>query len=41
MAKTYEQIQQQIADLQVEAERLRRKELDGVIGRIREAIDFY
>ena len=41
MAKTYEQIQHQIAALQAEAERIRRKELDDVIGRIREAIKFY
>ena len=41
MAKTYEQIQRQISDLQAEAEKLRRKELDGVVSRIREAIDFY
>lgn len=41
MAKTYEQLQRQIATLQAEAEKLRRKELDEVIGRIREAITFY
>jgi DNA-binding protein H-NS len=41
MAKTYEQLQRQIASLQAEAEKLRRKELDEVIGRIREAITFY
>ena len=33
MAKTYEQIQHQIAALQAEAEKIRRKELDEVIGR--------
>jgi len=41
MAKTYEQLQRQIAALQAEADKLRRKELDDVIGRIREAITFY
>ena len=41
MAKTYEQIQSQIAALQAEAEKVRRKEVDEVIGRIREAIAFY
>ena len=41
MAKTYEQLQQQIEALQAEAEKLRRKELGEVIGRIRQAIDFY
>jgi DNA-binding protein H-NS len=41
MAKSYEQIQHQIAALQAEAEKIRRKELDDVIGRIREAIKFY
>lgn len=41
MAKTYEQLQRQIAALQAQAEKLRRKELDEVIGRIREAIVFY
>jgi DNA-binding protein H-NS len=41
MAKTYEQLQRQIQTLQAEAEKLRRKELGEVIGRIRQAIDFY
>ncbi|MBK9359726.1 MAG: H-NS histone family protein [Rubrivivax sp.] len=41
MAKTYEQLQRQIASLQAEAEKLRRKELGEVIGRIREAVSFY
>ncbi len=41
MAKTYEQIQHQIAALQAEADMLRRNELDEVIGRIRAAITFY
>jgi DNA-binding protein H-NS len=42
MAKTtYEKLQRQIAALQAQAEKLRRKELDEVIARIREAIVFY
>lgn len=41
MARTYEQIQHQIAALQAEAEKVRRRELDEVIVRIREAISFY
>ena len=41
MAKSYEQIQRQIEALQAEAEKLRRKEVDEVIGRIRQAIDHY
>lgn len=41
MAKTYEQLQRQIQALQAEADKLRRKELEEVIGRIREAIVFY
>lgn len=41
MAKTYEQLQRQIQALQAEADKLRRKELEEVIGRIREAITFY
>lgn len=41
MAKTYEQLQRQIEALQAEAAKIRRKELDEVIGRIREAIAFY
>jgi DNA-binding protein H-NS len=41
MKKTYEQVVQQIATLQVEAEKLRRGEIDGVIKRIRDAITFY
>ena len=41
MAKTYEQLQRQIQALQAEADKLRRKELEEVIGRIREAILFY
>jgi DNA-binding protein H-NS len=41
MAKTYEQLQQQIQALQAEADQLRQQELEGVIARIREAIAFY
>ncbi|CAD5370301.1 Endonuclease [Rubrivivax sp. A210] len=41
MTKSYEQILKQIDALKIEAEKLRRKEVDGVISRIREAIDFY
>lgn len=39
--KTYDQIQQQIAELQAEAEKLRRQEIEGVVARIREAIEHY
>jgi len=39
--KTYEQLQQQIAALQAEADKVRRKELEEVIGRIREAVTYY
>lgn len=38
---TYEKLQRQIATLQAQAEKLRRQEVDEVIGRIREAIAFY
>ncbi|HNT40052.1 MAG TPA: H-NS histone family protein [Rubrivivax sp.] len=38
---TYERLQRQIAALQAQAEKLRRREVDEVIGRIREAIAFY
>jgi DNA-binding protein H-NS len=41
MTKTYSQIVKQIAVLQQDAEKARRKEVDGVIGRIREAIGVY
>lgn len=41
MARTYEQIQRQIAGLQAQAEKLRRKEVDDVVARIREAIEIY
>jgi len=41
MTKTYAQIVKQIESLKLDAEKLRRKEMDGVIGRIREAITVY
>ena len=41
MAKTYLQVQQQIEELQKEAEKLRQKEAAGVLSRIKEAIEAY
>ena len=41
MTKTYAQVMKQIDDLSRLAERLKRKEIDGVIARIREAIAAY
>ena len=41
MARTYQEIQEQIEKLQTEAEAIRRKEIDGVIERIKEAISHY
>lgn len=41
MTKTYAQIVKQIEVLKQDAERARRKEVEGVIGRIRDAIDVY
>ncbi len=41
MTKTYAQIVKQIEILKADAEKIRRKEVEGVIGRIREAIDAY
>ena len=41
MAKTYSQLQKQIEALQKEADNLRKKEIAGVVSRIREAIDHY
>jgi len=41
MTKTYSQIQKQIENLQREAEKLKRKEVDDVIARIKEAITVY
>ena len=41
MTKTYAQVMKQIDSLSKEAERLKRKEVDGVIARIKEAIAAY
>jgi len=41
MAKSYEQILKQIESLKGEAEKARRRETDGVITRIRDAIEHY
>ena len=41
MTKTYSQIQKQIESLSREAEKLKNKEVEGVVSRIREAIDTY
>jgi DNA-binding protein H-NS len=41
MAKTYSQFLKQIEDLQAKAEAVRRKEIDGVVRRIRDAIEHY
>ena len=41
MGKTYAQVMKQIDSLQAEAEKLRKKEVEGVVGRIREAIAHY
>jgi len=41
MTKTYAQVVKQIESLKLEAEKLRRNEIDGVIARIRGAISFY
>jgi DNA-binding protein H-NS len=41
MTKSYLQIVKQIETLKVEAEKLRKQEVDGVIKRIREAIEHY
>jgi DNA-binding protein H-NS len=41
MKKTYSQIIEQIETLQVEAEKLKQKEVDEVIARIREAVQHY
>jgi DNA-binding protein H-NS len=41
MSKTYAQVMKQIDTLKAEAEKLRRKEVDGVVARIREAITHY
>ena len=41
MTKTYAQIVKQIEVLKQDAEKVRKKEVDGVVGRIREAIAVY
>jgi DNA-binding protein H-NS len=41
MTKTFLQVQKQIEQLQREAEQLRKKEADGVLSRIKEAISVY
>lgn len=41
MKKTYEQLQRQIKALEIEAEKLRRVEVAGVIEKIRAAIEHY
>ena len=41
MAKSYRQLQAQIQKLQAEAEAIKAQELDGVIARIRTAIEHY
>jgi len=41
MSKTYAQVMKQIDHLKAEAERLRKQEINGVVDRIREAIQFY
>jgi len=41
MARTYQQIQDKIAELKAEADEIRRKEVDEVIGRIKDAISHY
>lgn len=41
MTKTYAQVMKQIKTLSAEAEKLKRKEVQGVIDRIREAINAY
>ena len=41
MTKSYAQIVKQIETLKADAEKIRRKEVEGVIGRIREAITVY
>ena len=41
MTKSYAQIVKQIETLKQEAEKARRKEIEGVVGRIREAITVY
>ncbi len=41
MTKTYSQLMKQIDSLQREAEEMKRKEIDGVVKRIKDAIEAY
>jgi DNA-binding protein H-NS len=41
MSKTYAQVMKQIESLKVEADKLRKKEVEGVVARIRDAIAHY
>lgn len=41
MAKTYAQLMTQIETLRKEAEAIKKKEIEGVVKRIRQAIEFY
>jgi DNA-binding protein H-NS len=41
MTKTFHQIQRQIETLQREADKVKRKEIEGVVTRIKEAISLY
>jgi len=41
MKKTYAQVVKQIETLQQEADKLRRQEIEGVVSRIREAVEHY
>ena len=41
MKRTYAQVVKQIESLKQEADKLRRQEIEGVVARIREAIDHY
>ena len=41
MKKTYAQVVKQIETLQQEADKLRRQEVEGVVARIREAVQHY
>lgn len=41
MSKTYSQLMKQIDNLRREADEIKRKEIEGVIGRIKEAIKVY
>jgi DNA-binding protein H-NS len=41
MTRTYAQVMKQIEGLQAQADKLRQKEIEGVVARIREAIEHY